>query len=127
MQVDGEKSDEDYVEDYVPTSPASSVAGDPKEDVAMDYAHDFGHDDDGAVETPPDQSPQPAQVPESADDFKCMPCDERVPGILPSPIRPSKEDVFFTSKHANLVEIKGNVSARDFIRNEISEWTAAFS
>ena len=83
---------EEVATEYEPTSPASSKEGDLDVDFDADL---FGYDEDGGMKTPVDPDPQPAKLPKSDldDDFKCTPCDERVPFLLPCPMKPSKEDV----------------------------------
>ncbi len=74
-----------YASGYPPSSPASSVAG----EIPGENAEDFGVADDGAVGS---SSRLPQSKPEG-EDWQCKPCDERVPTMLPSPMKPSKEDV----------------------------------
>ena len=69
------------------TSPRHSDAG--------DTADEFGYSGDVAdSKATPVMEPEQAEQPEHPrDPFKCEPCDARVPTMLPSPIKPSKEDV----------------------------------
>ena len=84
--MEEEDQPEDIYEDgYPPTSPASSVAG----EIPGANTGDFGVADDGAVGS---SSRLPQSKPDG-EDWQCKPCDERVPMMLPSPTKPSKEDV----------------------------------
>ena len=93
------------MKDYTPTSPASSIARDATMNADEGNADDCGYVDDGMGDDVPDpcatpvadhgESPPPAQLPKSEQDgsFVCPPCDGRIPIILRSPVKPSKEDV----------------------------------
>ena len=101
----GHDEEDAWVKDYTPTSPASSIARDATMNADEGNADDCGYVDDGMGDDVPDpcatpvadhgESPPPAQLPKSEQDgsFVCPPCDGRIPIILRSPVKPSKEDV----------------------------------
>ena len=75
-----------------PTSPNHSGAGDKELLEEVDTADIFG---DGSNVADSEATPvaEPGHAEQAVDPFRCEPCDARVPTMLPSPIRPSKEDV----------------------------------
>ncbi len=64
-------------------------------DMDEDMAEEFGFDDifgdgTGDMDTPVPEIPEDAAP---GDDLQCEPCDARVPVMLRSPVKPSKEDI----------------------------------